>query len=532
VPPETADSIEGSRGHGVPLPGATRTRMESGFGVSFADVRVHTDGGAQRVSRQLGARALTVGSDIYFASGEFRPRSSGGERLLTHELAHTVQRSPASPVVRRTMDHAAEYARWNSLPDITAPDKVKAYVEDDKNPVAHRKALLAEYNRDLKGAARLDLEVEDPSSSSTSTALVATNPHATVDATSFELLQELLNFPDLAKRLFGKLSSKELFQFASAGTITRDIAQRWAITYLPKYEDRFQFSLATKGLLMVTPPDVKYGGAASAGKPHATSGFKWYTAALTGTGPIVLGALDDYMPMRDYTTYMRDENDAASVEATAKYLMAWPWSLLVNAALVTGAIHGRRTIVGATDPRGPTALYKDPHGLSVYARELIQTVLIHGYSAGGTASDYPSPATGGGLVLKPPAKTTSPATVFDVDDELKKHPEYGTEKDAATLKQDLKAQADQYAKLTFDDPTIKSTETKKKDTTGRYDKLKNALRKYHDKGVPKPGIDARLETMIKVIYINAPRSLPSLSTWEVDKFVAQFKAVDPTVTLT
>lgn len=535
VPSTSTRIIEAARGQGAPLPAPLRARMESGFGLSLADVRIHTDDRAGHVSRDLGAQAFTTGSDVFFGAGEFRPGSSSGLRLLAHELAHTVQQSAgARPVgrmtVRRTLDDATQYATRSAINGIVTKEDVARYVSDDANPLAHRKALLAEYDKGLGATDQLGLTIDDTVGSGASSALVVRDPHADADATASALFELILLTTDLAAVFLAKLPSKDLFAFASAGTITRKLAQRFAMTYLPMYDDRFQFNLATKGMLLITDPDVKYGGAASAGKPHATSGYKWYRAALTGTGPVVLGALEDYQPMRDYTTYMRDEKDANNVEATAKYLMAWPWSLLVNAALVTGAIHGGRTIVGATDPRKANALYKNPHGLSVYARELIQTVLVHHYDVGGGASTgYPEPATGGGLVLQPPAKRGSPATVFDVDEVLKTKPAYESDPASKQLLQDLGPQAGAHTPLTFDASQQGDTTAKKKETGKRYDKLRTALKKYHDNGVPKPSTHPEIVKMIAVIYPGgASKPLVSLSTWQVDAFVAALLKIDPT----
>jgi hypothetical protein len=74
-------------GRGLPLPPAIQQRMESVFGVPFADVRVHV--GPQAAS--VGALAFALGSDLYFAPGQYNPSSPQGQRLLGHELAHVVQ---------------------------------------------------------------------------------------------------------------------------------------------------------------------------------------------------------------------------------------------------------------------------------------------------------------------------------------------------------------------------------------------------------------------------------------------------------
>jgi hypothetical protein len=78
---------------GRPLDSATQTRMESLFGQSFSHVRLHDDMGAAALSRDLGARAFTVGSDVSFAAGEYRPGTPVGDALIAHELAHVVQQT-------------------------------------------------------------------------------------------------------------------------------------------------------------------------------------------------------------------------------------------------------------------------------------------------------------------------------------------------------------------------------------------------------------------------------------------------------
>ncbi|MFF2231404.1 eCIS core domain-containing protein [Streptomyces anulatus] len=76
---------------GVPLPEALRDDAERRFRHDFSHVRVHTDPGAARSARALGAHAFTVGHHIAFAAGRFDPATPAGARLLTHELAHVAQ---------------------------------------------------------------------------------------------------------------------------------------------------------------------------------------------------------------------------------------------------------------------------------------------------------------------------------------------------------------------------------------------------------------------------------------------------------
>ncbi|MFE7408620.1 DUF4157 domain-containing protein [Isoptericola sp. NPDC057559] len=93
----------------APLPLPARREMEAAFGHDFSAVRVHADGRA----RELGARALTEGSDIHVAPGAYAPGTAEGRRLLAHELAHVVQqggRAPTGTAADRSGERAAHDA--------------------------------------------------------------------------------------------------------------------------------------------------------------------------------------------------------------------------------------------------------------------------------------------------------------------------------------------------------------------------------------------------------------------------------------
>lgn len=79
------------RSPGQPLDANTRAFMEPRFGHDFGHVRVHTEATAADSARAVHARAYTVGKDVVFGSGEYAPQTTGGQRLLAHELTHVVQ---------------------------------------------------------------------------------------------------------------------------------------------------------------------------------------------------------------------------------------------------------------------------------------------------------------------------------------------------------------------------------------------------------------------------------------------------------
>lgn len=85
-----------ARGGAQPLDAGVRSQMESAFGESFGDVRVHTGKQDGEVVGELGARAFTRGRDIYFRESEYNPSTREGQELLAHELAHVVQQRGGS----------------------------------------------------------------------------------------------------------------------------------------------------------------------------------------------------------------------------------------------------------------------------------------------------------------------------------------------------------------------------------------------------------------------------------------------------
>jgi hypothetical protein len=88
APPIVDDVLAESGG---PLDAATRGFMESRFGHDFSRVRVHTDARAAESARAVHASAYTVGNHLVFAAGTYQPSTSAGQRLLAHELVHTIQ---------------------------------------------------------------------------------------------------------------------------------------------------------------------------------------------------------------------------------------------------------------------------------------------------------------------------------------------------------------------------------------------------------------------------------------------------------
>ncbi|MFO1433891.1 MAG: DUF4157 domain-containing protein [Candidatus Competibacteraceae bacterium] len=91
VSSKVAADIQSSTASGTPLPLSVRRFMEPRFRTDFSQVRVHTGERSAQLSRQVNARAFTVGKQIFFGREQYKPESQEGRELIAHELTHTIQ---------------------------------------------------------------------------------------------------------------------------------------------------------------------------------------------------------------------------------------------------------------------------------------------------------------------------------------------------------------------------------------------------------------------------------------------------------
>src|SRR5262249_35059827 len=73
---------------------------------------------------RLSSLAYTVGHDIHFAAGQYQPSSDAGQRLIAHELTHTVQQGPVGGVAQSKL----EVGSAGSAPEVEADAVADAVV--------------------------------------------------------------------------------------------------------------------------------------------------------------------------------------------------------------------------------------------------------------------------------------------------------------------------------------------------------------------------------------------------------------------
>lgn len=102
--PEPKNIVSGA---GQPLDLSVRRELEEALGHDFGRVRLHTDRDAGALTEMLGADAVAVGQDIFLREGAYRPGTLDGQRLLAHELLHTVQNPHGLGALRAGRDLGA-----------------------------------------------------------------------------------------------------------------------------------------------------------------------------------------------------------------------------------------------------------------------------------------------------------------------------------------------------------------------------------------------------------------------------------------
>lgn len=107
VDADTERAISSARSGGKPLEGKIRRRMEGAMGADFSGIRMHVGPQSDDLNSRIQARAFTSGSDIFIRRQDHAPNTATGQRLLAHELAHTVQQGAAPQVAQRSLSPIA-----------------------------------------------------------------------------------------------------------------------------------------------------------------------------------------------------------------------------------------------------------------------------------------------------------------------------------------------------------------------------------------------------------------------------------------
>jgi len=112
---QLSQKISSKAGSGQKLSPKVRAEMESGIGADFRGVNIHTDSDAVQMNKELGAQAFTHGNDVFFNKGKYDGDSSGGKRLLAHELTHVVQQKSNSSINKKIQRYGGCTSSQNAI---------------------------------------------------------------------------------------------------------------------------------------------------------------------------------------------------------------------------------------------------------------------------------------------------------------------------------------------------------------------------------------------------------------------------------
>lgn len=137
-------------------------------GHDFGRVRIHTDDKAAESAQAINAFAYTVGPNIVFGQGQYKPNTRAGAELMAHELAHVLQQSGApefetSPStygrqIHRALPVTGVIARqpqpaqpgWSDAPEKT-PNRAETTVDEKGNIVPGKVASKGVWRVPLQG---------------------------------------------------------------------------------------------------------------------------------------------------------------------------------------------------------------------------------------------------------------------------------------------------------------------------------------------------------------------------------------------
>ena len=97
-------AVENAKGGGTKLGSGIAGFMSSKLGADFSGVRIHNNSRAHQLAESIDAKAFTVGSDVYFNKGEYRPETKEGKHLIAHELVHTMQQTGSDELQRKPLE--------------------------------------------------------------------------------------------------------------------------------------------------------------------------------------------------------------------------------------------------------------------------------------------------------------------------------------------------------------------------------------------------------------------------------------------
>jgi hypothetical protein len=122
--PDTYVERDSSSDRVFPLDTVTIRSKQEKHGINAGEAVLHMGPYADEVARMMCALAVTIGRDIYFRNGAYRPESEEGQAVLAHELTHVGQYTDKRVHRRADIEELEEEAEGKEAREIYNEDPV------------------------------------------------------------------------------------------------------------------------------------------------------------------------------------------------------------------------------------------------------------------------------------------------------------------------------------------------------------------------------------------------------------------------
>jgi uncharacterized protein DUF4157 len=127
---------------------------------SLGDVRLHDSSQAGELARRLGARAFTVGRDIYAQPELVKPHTPHGAALLAHEMTHVAEQTGVAPEAMPLLSPPP--ARQSPQATAIQRQAVQRATESETSSETRAEAAEAEALRQTQSAKKRKRPPPDP----------------------------------------------------------------------------------------------------------------------------------------------------------------------------------------------------------------------------------------------------------------------------------------------------------------------------------------------------------------------------------
>ena len=117
--------------------------------LDIEDVNIHIGMSADEYARQFNAIAITIGSDIYFRNGAYKPETEEGRKLLAHELTHISQNKDSENYRNASEVELENEAENEETEEVYKSDPIIEY-KSGKNTYNIKKSLASQMDRKIQ----------------------------------------------------------------------------------------------------------------------------------------------------------------------------------------------------------------------------------------------------------------------------------------------------------------------------------------------------------------------------------------------